>query len=264
MLRAEGRTSIRGPYNPSINDECGLLVKGFEIPPCMGLTWNPSWYPDLLAGCGFQAVWKSFGFLLPLHRLEPPQRIERIVQRAAKRANVTLRPIKMKELEKELEIVREVYNSTLSRNWGSLPISREDLLGAADDMRAFADPDLILIAEMKGKNVGVALTLPDFNEILARTRHTPHWLRLPHIFWLMKTRRIRDVRLLVYGIAPEYRDIGGLHAWLLFEQFVRAKAGYHSATLGWIEEANTEILENSRFMGAFLRQEWRVYEKSLG
>ena len=168
----------------------------------------------------------------------------------------------MSQLEEELKIVREVYNATLERNWGFIPISMDDLLGAADDMKAFADPDMMLIAEMQGENAGVALSLPNFNEILARIKKTPHLLRLPHILWLMKTRRINWARQVVYGISPRFRD-RGLHAWLLYEQFVCAKQRYANATLGWIEESNTEILENSYMVGGIQQQEWRIYEKSL-
>lgn len=32
-LHAEGMTSIRGPANPSLNYECGLLIEGFDTPP---------------------------------------------------------------------------------------------------------------------------------------------------------------------------------------------------------------------------------------
>lgn len=263
VLRSEGLESIRGPYNPSINDECGLLTKGFEFPPCIGLTWNPEYYQSLIESHGFQRVNRSFGFLLPLSQLEPPERLKRIVDRVAKRSKAKLRPINLKKIEKELEIVHEVYNATLERNWGFIPITMDDLLGAADDMKAFADPGMILIAEIDGENAGVALSLPNFNEILGMTKNTPRWLRLLHIVWLMKTHRINWARQVVYGISPRFRDKSGLHAWLLLEQFVCAKARFDNATLGWIEETNTEILENSRLVGGVPQTEWSIYEKPL-
>ena len=262
VLRSRGMELVRGPYSPSINDECGLLVEGFQYPPCLGLCWNPEYQKTLIEQLGFSAVSRSFGYLLPLHRLEAPERLKRIVERVAKRSSIKLRPIKMPRLEEELKIVQEVYNATLECNWGFVPITMDDLLAAADDMRAFADPEMILIAEINGENAGVALTLPNFNEILARVKKTPHLLRLPHIFWLMKTCRINWARQVVYGIAPRFRD-RGLHAWLLYEQFVSAKQRYANATLGWIEETNTEIIENSLMIGAVQQQEWRIYENSL-
>ncbi len=263
VLRENGLECVRGPYNPSINDECGLLINGFERPPCIGLTWNPPYYEKLLISAGFQAVRYLQGYDLPLHRLEPPERLSKIVARVAKRARVKLRPINLQDLKKELEIVHEVYNATLERNWGFVPIAMEDLLEAADDMRAIADPEMILIAEIDGENAGVAISLPNFNEILYAVKTTPHWLRLLHIAWLMKTRRINSGRQTVYGISPRFRDKGGLHGWLLLEQFTCAKARYHDAELGWIEENNTEIRENADMLGAIPYRAWRLFEKSL-
>lgn len=262
-LRARGLETLRGPYNPSINDECGLLVDGFNVPPCIGLTWNPLYYPALVEKEGLRKVCDSYGYLLPLAGIPVPERLRPIVERTAKRSKVKLRPIDLKRLPEELKIVREVYNATLERNWGFIPISMDDLLTAADDLKATADPEMILIAEMDGENAGVALSLPNFNEILARSKNTPHWLRLLHIIWLMKTYRIREGRQVVYGIAPRFRDKGGLHAWLLFEQFTKAAERFHHAQLGWIQESNTEIIDNSKMLGAIPRQTWRIYEKAI-
>ena len=168
----------------------------------------------------------------------------------------------MSKLEDELKIVQEVYNSTLERNWGFIPVTMDELLTVADDMRAFADPEMIFIAEVNGENAGVALSLPNFNEILARVKKTPPLLRLPHILWLMKTRRIDWVRQAVFGISPRFRD-RGLHGWLIYEQFVSAKKRYSNATIGWVEESNKEIIENCLMVGGIQQQEWRIYEKSL-
>ncbi|MDD5198700.1 MAG: hypothetical protein PHC88_02770 [Terrimicrobiaceae bacterium] len=263
VLREQGLTSMRGPYSPSINDECGLLVwEAGKRGPCIGLTWNPSYYESLVLGAGFEQVRELLGFDLPMDRLEVPDRLKRLGDRAEKRARLHLRPINLKKLEKELEIVHEVYNDTLGRNWGFVPISMEDLLGAADDMRSFADPDIILIAEKDGEPAGVALTLPDFNQILAGLQRVPHWLRLPVILWRMKTRKITACRQMVYGVLPKFRD-HGLHAWLLREQFSEAKKRYPFAELGWMEANNTPILAACAQVGGFHQRTWRIYEKPL-
>lgn len=262
VLRDGGLTSMRGPYNPSINDECGLLVEGFDTPPSIGLVWNPPFYERLLLSAGLQPARNLVGFELPLARLQMPERIARLAARVAKRSKLRLRPIDMKNLERDLGVVHVVYNHTLGRNWGFVPISMEDLLMAANDLRAIADPAMIMIAEQDGEPAGVALSLPNFNELLGPLKRTPRWLRLPHLLWLMKTRRIRTGRQVVYGIVPKFRD-RGLHAWLLHEQFSRARSYYTDAELGWIEENNSEILSNAVMMGGSLKRRWRIYEKPL-
>lgn len=262
-LFREGMVSIRGPYNPSINDECGLLTENFNMPPFLGLTWNPSYYEKLVLANEFEEVRKMFGYWLPLHRLQVPERLQKIANRAATRASMKLRPIKLPELEKELEIIHEVYNDTLERNWGFIPITMDDLLSAAEDLKAIADPGMILIAECKGENAGVALSLPNINDILIKLKRTPKWLRPLHFLWLQKTTKRNTGRQVVYGISPRFRDKGGLHAWLLLEQFTSAKARFENAELGWIEETNLEIMENVKMLGAEQHKTWKIYEKSL-
>lgn len=261
-LAQRGMTAMRGPYNPSINDDCGLLVQGFEIPPTTGMMWNPAYYEGQFLHAGLKPVRALHGFLLPMHRLETPKRLARIVNHLSRRSKMKVRPIKLSELPEELKIIHEVYNATLERNWGFFPISMDDLLAAADDIRAIADPALILIAELDGENAGVALTLPNFNEILARTKKTPHWLRLPHILWLMKTHRINSCRQAVLGVSPRFRD-RGLHAHLLYTQFTLARERHDNAALGWVEETNAEILENCRMMGGIHDRTWQIFEKPL-
>jgi hypothetical protein len=138
----------------------------------------------------------------------------------------------------------------------------EDLLDSAEDIRAIADPRLLLIGESNGESAGVAIVLPNFNEILHAARNTPHWLRLAHIFLLMKTRKIRTCRQTVLGVVPEFRD-RGLHAWLVHEQFREAKQLHTHATLGWLEDTNAEIIEICRVVGGETDREWGIFEKRL-
>jgi hypothetical protein len=262
VLREAGLESVRGPYNPSINDDCGVLLSGFENPTMIGLPWNPPYYAALLEGLGFLKARTLYILNLPMHRLQPPERFERIIERLKKRANLTMRTFDLPRLDEELELVRRVYNATLERNWGFVPIGLEDLLDSADDIRAIADPRLLLIGESNGQPAGVAITLPNFNEILHAVKNTPRWLRLPHIFFLMKTRKIRTCRQTVLGVVPEFRD-RGLHAWLVHEQFREARKHHTDATLGWLEDTNAEVIEICRIVGGETDRELGIFERSL-
>jgi len=262
VLLEAGMETIRGPYNPSINDDCGVLLNGFDKPTVIGLPWNPGYYAGLLEGIGFAKARSLYVMSLAIHRLQPPERFARIIERLKKRANLTMRPFDLSKLDRELDIVRRVYNATLERNWGFVPIGIEDLMDSAGDLRAIADPRLLLIGESNGQSAGVALTLPNFNEILHAARKTPHWLRLAHIFFLMKTRKIQSCRQTVLGVVPEFRD-RGLHAWLVHEQFREAKEHHNHVTLGWLEDTNAEIIEVCTVVGGETDREWGIFEKPL-
>jgi hypothetical protein len=64
VLRSRGLESLRGPYNRSIDDECGLL-EGFEHPPCLGLVWNPRYYETLIDQMGFETIVNPSDFSCP-------------------------------------------------------------------------------------------------------------------------------------------------------------------------------------------------------
>ena len=263
VLAARGCRTSRGPYNPSINDECGLLVEGFERPPLIGLTWNPSYYEVLVKGCGYERWVSSFGYLLPLHELPPPPRLLPIARRAERVSAPRLRQIDFSHLAADLELVREVYNATLSGNRGFTPVSKEDFEAASGELRAIADPRMIHIAESKGTPAGAALSLPNANELLMATKGTPWLLRALHFLILLKTRKsFREGRQVVYGVSPRFRD-RSLHGWLACEHFICAKAIFHAAELGWIQESNHEILKVAELLGGTRYRKWDIYEKPL-
>ena len=51
--RARGHDVMRGPASFSTNDECGLLVDGFDKPPTIMTPHNPPYYIRLLDAAGF-------------------------------------------------------------------------------------------------------------------------------------------------------------------------------------------------------------------
>ena len=55
-LSDQGMTSIRGPVNPSLNYECGLLIEGFATPPFFMMTHNRPYYADLIEANGFKKI----------------------------------------------------------------------------------------------------------------------------------------------------------------------------------------------------------------
>ncbi len=51
--RQRGHDVLRGPASFSVNDECGLLVDGFETPPTLMMPHNPRYYVRLVERAGF-------------------------------------------------------------------------------------------------------------------------------------------------------------------------------------------------------------------
>ncbi len=261
ILLSKGLSSMRGPYNPSINDDCGILTEGCERPSFVSMPWNPPYYSALCKGEGLESVRTLYAWDVPLQG-KMPERVNRIVERIKKRNKVTVRPIDLKNIRKEMEIIHRLYNITLDRNWGFYPIALEDLLHAADDLKAIANPDLILFVCLDGREVGFSLALPNVNEVFYSSRRRKGIFRFLEMALRLQFQKIKTDRLCVLGVEPSYRD-KGLSALLFFESFRVARASYEVSEISWVEANNVEILEGAEIMGGHRSRTYEIFEKSL-
>lgn len=259
ILKQKGLTVMRGPYNPSINDDCGVLTEGNDRPTFVSMPWNPAYYAEVYKAAGLDVVRTLYAYDIPLHK-DPPERVTKIVNWLMKRNNVSIRTIDMKNLRKELETIHRLYNQCLDRNWGFYPIALEDLLHAADDLKAIADPSIIVFICIGGREVGFTLALPNVNEVFHASRGRKGILRFLEMALRLKFQRIKTDRLTVLGVEPDYRD-KGLSALLFFESFRIAKAKYEISEVSWVEANNVEILEGAELMWGKRSRTYELYEK---
>ena len=225
------------------------------------MPWNPSYYADIYKTAGLENVRTLYAWEVPLQR-DTPERVNRIVDRIKKRNKVSVRAIDMKNLKKELETIHRLYNQCLDRNWGFYPIALEDLLHAADDLKAIADPSIIIFVCVDGREVGFSLALPNVNEVFHASRSRKGILRFLEMALRLQFQKIKTDRLTVLGVEPAFRD-KGLSALLFFESFRVAKAGYEVSEVSWVEANNVEILEGAELMGGKRSRTYELFEKPL-
>ncbi|MDY0020524.1 MAG: N-acetyltransferase, partial [Anaerolineae bacterium] len=127
FVRQQGMTAIRGPMNFSVNEECGLLVDGWNGPPVMMLTYNPRYYVDLIEGAGYTKAMDLLAYLSDLTQyhldgtgINP--KILRVAEKVRERYNLKVRPVDMKHFDEEAERIKLIYNSAWSKNWGAIPL----------------------------------------------------------------------------------------------------------------------------------------------
>ena len=258
-LVARGMSAMRGPMNFSTNEECGLLIDGFDTSPMIMMTHNPPYYERLLESAGLRKAMDMYAYLLA--EIREPDRLMRGVARLAVRSPATIRPIRMKELHAEIERIREIYNSAWERNWGFVPMTEAEFDEMAKQMKQIVDPELCLIAEIDGEPVGFELALPDFNQAI---RHTDGRLLPFGLFKLLwYARRIDQVRVITLGVKPEYRR-HGLDAMLMLRAYRRAlELGYKRSEASWILEDNLPMRRIMERLGWTVYKTYRVYEKPI-
>jgi len=204
-LTERGARTILGPVNPSTNYECGLLVEGFDSSPFVMMTYNPPWYAGLLERAGLRKAKDLYAYTANPGTVER-SKIERVAEKALRDTQVRIRPIRMKEFPAEVERIWAVYNSAWSRNWGFVPMTREEFFFMADEMKPLVVPEFVLLGEVGERIVGFALSLPDINQALIHAGGRLFPLGLLKI--LCHQRRIKSLRVIALGVIGEFRSAG--------------------------------------------------------
>jgi hypothetical protein len=147
--KERGMEVLRGPANPSLNDEAGLLVEGYGSPPVIMMTYNPSYYAELIEAAGFRkakdliASWFDIG-------PEPLARFTRINERLRRRnSDIVVRKISKGGLNAELPRIREVYNDAWEKNWGFVPMTAAEMDYMAKRLKPLLVEDYLFLAEAK-------------------------------------------------------------------------------------------------------------------
>lgn len=272
-VRARGMTALRGPANPSVNDEYGLLVDGFDSPPVVMMTYNPPYYADFIERYGFSKAMDLWAYHLDTAVLggkkvdKLPPKLVRVVETVRKRYGYTVRKFNLKNWDAEVERFKKVYNSAWEKNWGAVAMTEHEITHLADDMKQIMDPDLVFLVEKDGEVVGVSITLPDVNQALLRANpHPKTWepWTLLKFFWHFKIRPCIDgMRVLILGVMEPYRG-KGIDALLYYETAMAAlPKGYKNAEMSWILETNDPMNRAIQFLGGQVYKTYRIYEKPL-
>ena len=254
-----GARFLRGPVNPSTNYECGMLIEGFDSSPMIMTTYNPRYYPLLMERAGLRKARDLFAFASStqvIHR----DRIERVASRVLAKNGVRVRPINMKDFQRDVERVWEVYGAAWSRNWGFVPMSREEFFQMGKEMKQILKPELVLIGEVGDRVVGFALALPDVNQALKPAGGSLFPTGLLKI--LYHQRLIKSVRVLALGVVEEHRASGLAAAF--YATLVRnaRELGYGDCEMSWILEDNVLMNRSLEVMGAKRYKTYRIYEWS--
>ena len=259
-----GCERLRGPVNPSLNDEAGALVPAESEPglPFIMMTYNPAYYLDLFAAAGYAKVKDLVAILAPVddRSFERLKRVTDIVKKREK-GRAVVRQIRMDRFDEDLGIVKDLYNRSWEKNWGFVPMTSDEIDAMAKKLKPILYPPWVLFVELDGKPVGFHLALKDYNQVLKELGGSLFpfgWLK-----FLLLQKKIDRVRTLALGILPEYRR-RGFDALLYFEavkEGVRLK--YTAAEFSWLLEDNLDIQRPLEVFGGRIYRRYRIVERSL-
>jgi len=262
--KQQGMTRILGPMNPTTNDECGLLVDGYDSPPVFIMTYNPRYYATLIesAGCTKAKDLLAFGFDIANG---PRERFARFMTKFRKREpDVSSAPIEKKTLTAQLAKLKAVYNQAWEKNWGFVPMTDAEIDFMAERLKPLLTDGLAFVAETPQEPVGFLLAMPDYNEAF-RPLHGR--LLSPGIFralpYLLGWKTPRYVRCLTLGVTAGYRG-RGIEAAMLAESLTTClRKGFERGEASWILEDNLAVQRTIGLFGGEVYKTYRIYERAV-
>jgi GNAT superfamily N-acetyltransferase len=262
--RQKGLTSLVGPVNFSTNDTCGMLIDSYNVPPVMLMTYNKKYYNDFMERFGFQ---KKMDLLA--YKIETKQNMNQrviamrpLLENRLKRDGIVIRKFNMKNFKSEVDKLHEVYNAAWEKNWGFVPMTKDEFRFAASDMKAIVDTDFAYVAEHHGKAIGFALTVPNLNEVtinIKRGRLFPTGL----FKLLMNQKKVKSVRIITLGVIEGYRKAGIDACFYAMNLEAASRKNIEYGEASWILENNDLMNKALLHIGGKVYKKYRIYQMSV-
>lgn len=255
---------ITGPFNFSINQECGVLVEGFDTPPVVLMPHSRKWYGPMIEGQGYCPAMDLLAYWINTD-FEPSKAMSTIVKRYSRQIHI--RNLRRNKFNEELEIIRDIFNDAWSQNWGFIPVTREEFTDLGQSLKYLIPDEFIKIAEIDGRAVSFIVVIPNLNEVLSKLngRLFPMgWLK---IYRAIRRKTIRTSRVPLMGVRREYqnRPLGLALAYLVCatarDEVV--KYGIRGSEMGWILENNLGMRSMLDNIHSQEYKRYRIYEKTL-
>ena len=261
-LRQRGMTAVRGPVNPSLNYTCGLLIDGFDCPPCFLMTYNRPYYAALLEACGFAKAQDLYAYEMDTNLLAAlTAKYKPAVLSVLDRPDLVIRSANPARLQQEIETYLDIYNRSLDGTWGFTPLQPREASHIASELKNLIEPQFTAFAEINGKPIGAVFALLDYNQILRKCNG--RLLPFGIVRLLTGRRKITTVRAMAMTMVPGYQD-AGLSVVLIDNLTVpAAKWGIQRWEMSWVLESNSRSRGSLERAGMKRTKTYRIYDKML-
>lgn len=267
FMRARGMKKIAGPFSFSVNEECGLLVDGFDAPPYVMMPHGRPWYQRHVEAAGYAKAIDMYALRYIPRRQFIPEKRMKFVERALASPKVKIRTLDMKNFNREIATLVDIYKDAWSDNWGFVPMTEAQIAHMAKELRPIIETYNIIFCELDGEPVAFGLVLPnvmgairDFDGKLLPF----NWAKL---LWRLKVRKLPEARMPLMGVRKKLhgKPIGAAFAYKIIDRVNSANMdnGVISSELSWILETNKDMLTMLTDLGGEIYKTYRIYERGL-
>ena len=263
-LAERGTKHVSGPYNFSINQECGVLVSGFDTPPMVMMPHSPKWYGQLLEEQGYYPLKDLLAYLMQVD-MEVPKIVRNLMGKFSKRLRI--RVLRRNQLKVEMEIIRSIFNDAWSDNWGFIPFTEAEFSELGSTFRFLLRDEYFQIVEVDGVPAAFMVALPNLNEIFAKLNGNLFPFGWFQLIKQVKFGRFRTGRIPLMGVRKQFRNtpLGATIAFMMVAAIRKfgISRGFREIEVSWILEDNKSMRGIIEMAGNREYKRYRIFGKTL-
>ncbi len=267
-LKSKGADLCVGPYQVSIYEEVGLLVRGFDTPPCMMMPFGRADYAQTLINNGYVKAMDLIAYWADMRAGYPrPKIVQTMLDYIEADANISVRPMRKGHFLQEVQTAMEIFNDAWSDNWGHVPLTDAQIRHMASELKPLILPDLFWVCEYKGKAAAFILMVPNINEAISDLNGKLLPFGWAKMLWRLKVQGLKTARIPLMGVKREFqRKRSGLAmaAFLSEKVFeMGRKRGMTHVEMSWILENNKSMIRIIEQAKGIPYKTYRMYEKPI-
>lgn len=267
-LRERKVDKIIGPANWSVNEECGLLVEGFDTPPVVMMPHGQPAYQAMIEGQGYIKAIDMLAFQAELAAGYPRPKITQMMVTSAERnKDIVIRPMRTSKFLDEVNVVMGIFNDAWSDNWGFIPFSDAQILHMAKEIKPIMFKEGLWVGEYKGEPIAYIWMIPDLNEAIRDLKGSILPFGWAKLLWRLKVKGVKQARIPLMGLRKEFHNTRtglSIVASLCEAVFEAARQkGFTHCELSWVLEDNPGMISICEQASATAYKTYRMYEKTL-
>jgi hypothetical protein len=267
-LRGRRVDKMIGPSQWSVNEECGLLVDGFDTPPVVMMPHGLAAYKDMIEGQGFTKATEMYAFQAELAAGYPrPKMTQMMVKAAERNKDILIRPMRPSKFMDDVNIVMDIFNDAWSENWGFVPFSDAQITHMAKEIKPIMFKEGMWVGEYNGEPIAYIWMIPDLNEAIRDLNGSLLPFGWAKLLWRLKVSGVKQARIPLMGLRKDYHNTrtGLSIVASLCETVFEAgrQKGFTHCELSWILEDNPGMISICEQAGAKPYKTYRIYEKRL-
>ena len=266
--REQGRSRLVGPSMWSVNEECGLLVDGFEHPPAVMMPYGRPSAVAAVERHGFSKIVDLQAYLADLRDGAPNGPVVRKLCASAERdPGITWRPMDTSDFKAEVALAMDIFNDAWSDNWGFLPFSQAQIDHMASEMRPIMFREGFQVAYIDGEAAAFVWMIPDINEAVRDFGGSLLPLNWAKLLWRIKRGHVTKARIPLMGLRKVHQKtrrgvaaVCRINAAVFDAGHAR---GFEQSELSWILEDNEGVKRICGLADAELYKTYRMYAAEL-